>query len=291
MKKYSLVVLLLITSKFLVAQTIPNSGFENWTNYGQFSALNGWISNPSITKSSNAYTGNNCVKLETVVFGGFGGGGGGVDTIPGNMNTGRQGQGPGTGKSGYALTLRPDSLIGYADYTPFLSDSFVVQVQITKWNSSTRKRDILGKSTYKGGSTGGAYKRFSFKIEYTSPFTPDSANITVLSTDSDPAHPLMGSILYIDALSYFRFVSTTTGITFAAVQEENALFPNPATSTIQLCNFEKGELIITNQLGQTVKSIVVNSEKVEIIDVSDLNEGIYYLITGKGAVQKLLIQK
>lgn len=56
------------------------------------------------------------------------------------------------------------------------------------------------------------------------------------------------------------------------------IFPNPTKNeiNIELQNDIKGKLVITNQLGQFVKELKINDNKL-IVDVEELSPGIYYL--------------
>lgn len=76
------------------------------------------------------------------------------------------------------------------------------------------------------------------------------------------------------------------------------VYPNPATSNTiyvktEVANFDKFQLNIINGLGQVMKTINLTSNN-ELIDISDLNNGLYLLIIKAENIkgkQKLLIQR
>jgi len=73
---------------------------------------------------------------------------------------------------------------------------------------------------------------------------------------------------------------TTTGIVLKPNNEDIQIFPNPTASTITLKGLSAdGNIIIMNALGQTIFSTTVNQKDIEkIIDLSDLKNGMYYIL-------------
>jgi hypothetical protein len=68
--------------------------------------------------------------------------------------------------------------------------------------------------------------------------------------------------------------STTTGLNENAMNTNSFIYPNPSTDRINLNTAEVLDIRIYNYTGQIVKAIPNNSGQ---IDVSDLNNGIYFL--------------
>ena len=68
--------------------------------------------------------------------------------------------------------------------------------------------------------------------------------------------------------------STTTGLNENAMNTNSFIYPNPSTEKINLNTAEVVDIRIYNYTGQVVKAIQNNSGQV---DVSDLNNGIYFL--------------
>ncbi|HQP03533.1 MAG TPA: T9SS type A sorting domain-containing protein, partial [Bacteroidales bacterium] len=67
------------------------------------------------------------------------------------------------------------------------------------------------------------------------------------------------------------------------------VYPNPASEFVTITNAENQTLVITDMLGKVVARINVSSS-LETIDISNLNQGTYFMnINGK--VSKLNIVK
>ncbi|HEX7412433.1 MAG TPA: choice-of-anchor tandem repeat GloVer-containing protein [Bacteroidia bacterium] len=96
------------------------------------------------------------------------------------------------------------------------------------------------------------------------------------------------SMVYINVLS-----SHTTGITKMASSNEVSIYPNPASSSLQVTlsgNIQNTTLQITDMLGNTVKqSILYNPTS--IINIADLAEGIYNISisSNEGVVNKRVV--
>lgn len=105
------------------------------------------------------------------------------------------------------------------------------------------------------------------------------------STDSILNFSILNSTK-IDANGAFSSLSggtaNVTVSSFAGINEINNkqskinCFPNPANETLYIRTKEKVNLILINCLGEIVKTINANST-LTIVDVSDLNSGVYYL--------------
>ncbi|HEX7415060.1 MAG TPA: T9SS type A sorting domain-containing protein, partial [Bacteroidia bacterium] len=86
---------------------------------------------------------------------------------------------------------------------------------------------------------------------------------------------------------------TVTGIEQYANSNEVSLYPNPASSSLQVTfsgNIQNTTLQITDMLGNTVKQVNIKTEKTSI-DVSYLAEGIYNISisSNEGVVNKRLV--
>ncbi|MGV7107362.1 T9SS type A sorting domain-containing protein, partial [Flavobacterium sp. U410] len=70
-----------------------------------------------------------------------------------------------------------------------------------------------------------------------------------------------------------------------------SIYPNPAKQTLFIKTMEDKELVIVNQLGQTVKKLNVLSSIENAIDISNLSQGIYLIldINNSSKSQKLII--
>jgi hypothetical protein len=81
-----------------------------------------------------------------------------------------------------------------------------------------------------------------------------------------------GSLCYIDNIGFVPGVSVPTksrqGIT---------LYPNPAADRITLQYPDMESVTISNVLGQSVRNVVFYHSDLEVIDVSDLDPGLYFV--------------
>ncbi len=223
MKKFSF--LALLSSLFanqLLSQSIPNNSFETWTIQNQTEVATSWVKAPSVTKSTDAYSGEFVAK---VVAGDFTNPQSGQTfPIPGRLVTGVSTQGMGqTAIEGFAFSMRPDSLVGWYKYLPVQTDQCVFNVTFTKWNTTSQSRDVIGQGQFVDNSEPN-YNRFSFPINYQSNTIPDTCVIEFLSSDVQSG--IQGSELFIDAID---FVFDNVGINENIQMKSYTLYPNPIT--------------------------------------------------------------
>lgn len=228
MKNIFITILLLGLTTKLFSQSIPNSGFEKWSKKGPMETADNWSGSPGVTKTTSSYKDSFAMQLKAGIFTNP------VtqkqDTILGIAYTGKQGMGPGTGTKGFAFTTRPDSLTGWYSYVPSGTDTALIKVSFTKWNTSTNKHDLIGETVFFAGSSTN-YKRFSFDLKYKNSSTPDTATIELMSSTTMPGHLNLGSVFTVDQLS---FVSPTgTGInTVNSALTKLELLPNPSENFV-----------------------------------------------------------
>ena len=274
------------------AQNIPNAGFESWSVVGPFESANGWGGPPSVSKSTDMHSGAFAIKLVTDTFtnpqlqt---------LDTLPGICYTGTQGMGPGNpGVKGYAFTDRPDSIIGLFKYAPNLNDSFIIKVDISRWDITNNVRENIG-SAILSGAAANNYTRFSLPISYNSNAIPDSAVIELSNTNLiPPAAAILGSVLLVDDLA---FVTNATSGIKSNNQSEINLYPNPANEKLYFSNASSiiANVAIYNALGELVMS-VQNQNLMNGIAIETLNAGIYYCKiieaqTGQTSVKKIVVE-
>lgn len=202
--KYSLLFVLLLGVFILTAQTVPNGGFETWTQTGNYAEPTPWNSPNPTTASLSLYTvtressvvqsGAYAAKLQTKSFLGL--------QIPGLLTLGTFNINlvtmEATITGGTPFTWRPDSLTGYIQYEPKFSDECFIGVLLLKQNGSSW--DTLGTGSFTTTATLLSWTRFIIPIDYTSTETPTHLNIIILSSDRDNPQP--NSTLYIDNLSF-----------------------------------------------------------------------------------------
>lgn len=267
MKKQLLFISFQLTTLVTIGQTVPNGGFETWSAQGQLEVPDGWIGSPAITKSTDANSGSFAAQVEAGDF--TNPQNGQTVSVPGRLVTGVPGGGMGApGIEGFASTSTPDSLTGWFRYIPNGSDSCIFRVTISKWNAINGTRDVLGEGMY--SSFGSAnYMRFSAPINYASADIPDTCTIELMS--SNPQSGIQGSILWVDDVELIESLgiadSEQLGISF---------YPNPTTDFLHIeTEFSSFDVNIMDVFGRMWTNIEINSDK---IDVSQLENGIYYLV-------------
>lgn len=211
--KYILLVIftLLVTRTF--SQEIPDGDFETWTSITQGNAnyeepAGDWwgslnnlrlLGGPvTLTKTTEAYTGNYAVMLETIAWGND-------LVIPGILTAGYfDATAPITQNliQGRAYTKRPVSFDGYYKYLPQTGDTCGIYANLTKYNETTGKTDTIAEASFAIDETISEYSKFSITFEYRNEETPDTLNIVFTSSLSGQnLSGQVGSKLYIDNIS------------------------------------------------------------------------------------------
>jgi PKD repeat protein len=218
MKRRLLCLSLSCLCTYSFAQTqLPNTNMEDWTvaDNGRDS-LKGWSSsniiviNPVISlrkESTTVFQGSNAAKVTTAPFGfvqystigvlvngaatfSYGGGGGGA-----NVEF--------DGGGGTPIAFKPTSLKGYYKYeTQTASDNGLARVLLTKYNTTSNKRDTVSMATFNFVPQAN-YTAFTIPLPDQMPGTiPDT--ITTIFYSSNPATvPPMGAFsdLFLDSLT------------------------------------------------------------------------------------------
>ncbi len=105
-----------------------------------------------------------------------------------------------------------------------------------------------------------------------------------------PAAREAGSLCYIDNIAF-------EDLSYVSIERVNntfiSIFPNPATEMIQVQYPGMKSITISNIVGQTVRSVVSESNYIEKVPVSDLKAGVYFvtLDTEDGLVSSKFVKK
>ena len=273
--------------------TVPNAGFENWTNYGNYEDPDGWgtlnqstsLSLPpvlTVTKAtgSDAHSGSYAIRLETKTVV--------TETVPGTAITGTYN--PLTLKidGGFGFNSMPTSLTGWYKYIPFILDAGSVEIVLTKWNPTTKIRQPVGSGIFTVINAVNTYTQFTIDVIYVSPDTPDTAIITLLSGSyTNPP----GSVLYVDDMSFnYPSIGTPENKTVNGF----IMYPNPASEEFFIFNSNDNtkisELTLYDYKGKKVlitklknNSNCVGGERSRTVGVSALSDGMYiYVIEDEG---------
>ncbi len=254
---------------YLSAQTVPNSGFESWTNV---TTISSWKSNNNsvnyIRQSTDKRSGNYAAQIVSSAadMSGSAGNISGILTL-GNVNLTTQ-----SVSGGIPISSKPTEFHGYYKYTAGNgAERMTVTVTMTKWTGSIRL--TLANQTFLSvaGQNVSTYTLFSIPLTY-SPTTiiPDTFNITFRSSQATSA--VLGTILLIDDLAFTTATEVAEDNTFMP-----SMWPNPANENVFInLDGEEYDITVINMIGQTVLSSKTNST-VTSIETNSLPIGIYYV--------------
>lgn len=261
---------ILLTINTIIAQSIPNPGFETWTSQQQMEVATGWVKASTVSKSTDAHSGQFAAEI---IAGDFTNPQSGQTiSIPGRLVTGTASTGMGqTAIEGFSFSQRPDSLTGWFKYSYTQPDACVFNVTLTKWNPTTQMRDTIGEGQSIENEAL-VYRRFSFPVSYISNEIPDTCIVEFLSSDIQSG--IQGSILFIDDI---EFVFNNVGVNEYETIESISVYPHPVS--------ENGIFKIQN--GTDIKTVeLLNSNGIllsknifdgESCTVEEFPAGIYFL--------------
>ena len=273
--KTKLLFTLLVAFGGIMKAQVPNGDFANWTALTNYDMPADWDNLNPMTASQNVFTclkgltkstGNVYLKLVSDSVPGMG-------VAPGIAVCGKLDPMTLKPKSGFSYTQRPTALTGQWQFMAQGTDPGFVAVYFSKWNNSTKKREIIGSGvdTLKGMEM--AWAPFSVPITFSSQALPDSCIIFLSS--SGPT-PLQYSYLFVDDLKF----ETTSGITENQTAANNfSYFPNPAHDILKLDlhslkNVQSIQIVdIQGQVLYSSNAISMSNE----IDVSKLTPGMYFI--------------
>jgi hypothetical protein len=286
--RFHFILLFIIVTQSLSAQTIVNGGFESW--YTPASAFyqnpDDWVTSNDVvgafglvnvtSVTSPIQSGLHAAKLESIDILG-------LSTAPGfvgivTVDPLDQSQTP-----GQLFTTRPDSITGYYQYSPVDNDKFLVSGVLTKWNGSYR--DTIGIAQFTSGESVSVYKRFSLPFRYLNAGTPDSLTL-VISSSEVLNNAIVGSIAYIDNINFVYTNPANDSITDIPV----ITYPNPCKDRFWIKGLPLNvEITLSDVSGKLILKQIINSANQQI-NVSHLQNGIYF-INGKGISKKILVAR
>ena len=294
----------ILMSAFSIAQITTNLGLDSWVSVsGYEEPANGWstlnalsdlapLAPVTVTKTTDKYSGTYAAKLETKKIPL-------VNTLIGGLlatgffdNNASPGQNL---KLGRPYTSSPKYFRGYYKYTSVSSDSADFFCAVTKWNSSSNRRDTLGVASYREYSTVPSYTQFSFKMNYTDSIsTPDT--IIMLFSSSGGAQNFqgqVGSTLYVDEIN----LANTSGVNELFSNEVSInVYPNPTVNSLSIDVLDYIQDLSYNIYNTEGKLVLSDKlKKNNLIDVASLNKGKYFLSVfdrqGLVASEKFIIAK
>ncbi len=276
---------------------IPNPGFEDWTDMGGYNNPDGWSTLNSMTDAMSIYTctkgtpgspGAAYLKLtsKTVT---------GVGVVPGVAVCGTLNLTTFQPEGGFPFTQRPDSYDGKWQHMIFGNSQGSIVVTLTKWNSTTLQRDVIGVAQTTLTGMAMSWANFSIGFEYNSDEYPDTCSIYMNASGNSPTN---SDYLWVDNLSF-------QGEVAGGVQEQNeargfSIYPNPGKSDFNVA-FRSSQPELLQVKLVDMKGAMISSQQIQTVtgrnlfslDHLELSEGIYLvnIIGHQGMVtEKLIVQ-
>jgi hypothetical protein len=251
----------------LMAQSLPNAGFENWTPSGSpppfdWEDPTGWRSSNAVTefvsagcrKSTNKHNGTYAVELKAT----------NVQTKTTVLCNGQ----PPLDYANYTLdiirggtpiTSRPQNFMGYYKLLPdSASDDSVWAVVIMKrYNGGNIDTVGMGSMVFSAASN---YTLFSIPITYTDTVAPDSI-VTAFYYKSSISGGLPVGALYLDDM----IIGGAAGTDKSQVPVMAEIYPNPASTEVTIG--------LPGQVGETCTMKVWSTDGRYLMEVNYLNDG------------------
>lgn len=198
-----------------VTPPIPGGTFDNWNNMVYETPL-GWTSlSNGTSKSTDSYSGNFALKLETIDYGNG-------NVGPGAVTTGiNSGSGP---AGGLPYTLMTDTLTGYYKYAPSGPDSAAIGISLSSNGSG-----VGGGGYYLIPATVYTY----FEIPFSAFAIPDTLRIDIFSSKFPFLQTAAGSTLLVDDLR----LKSQGGVGIETVEAGSGhaiVYPNPARDILYI---------------------------------------------------------
>ena len=278
---------------------IPNSNFEIWEtieyekvdNFYSFNPFQAYFDlEPMATETSDAYAGNSAIRIENVETYDFDSDV--IDTIGFIFSNNFMSENP-----AFGLDATPEWISGWYKYEPIENDSATIFLSFTKYNSTTEESEIVAEYGFLLGESS-SYIPFTFPLSFNE--IPDSVSIGIASgnVESINDHVPLGSVLYLDELS-FDFLE---GIKMPIFSDALEVYPNPASEHVFIKTDEKVSMPKSIQLTDAMGRVIQfsNIENLEYgdnllrIDMSNYSPGMYYyrietedsLYAGKVMIQR-----
>lgn len=283
------VFLTLAFANSILAQQVPNGGFENWSSPNGYNIPQSWSTLNDATSEIDIFTctqgnpgnpGSFYMKLTSRNVVGFG-------VIPGRAVCGTINVTTFQPEAGFPYTSRPTALTGVWQYMSMAgSDIGYISVSLTKWDNMNNERIDIGQGLVNLTGMEMSCDDFSIPINYSSDLTPDSCMIVLSASGGIPAN---NSFLYVDDLAF----ELPVGIHEKLGENIFNSYPNPFQDRI-IIDLPQGsmieEMIIYNQQGKVVYQCANTS--INTHDLEELAIGMYLIqIKSEGIISRQKIMK
>ena len=277
-KQFILNVLAVMTSTAIYAQSIPNAGFENWTNQGTYVTPDNWSCLNSLTFPMGVFTcakgtpgspGTAYLKLTSKSVSGMG-------VVPGIAVSGLINTTTMQPQSGFAFNQQPASLTGKWQHMIFGSSQGSVDVQLTRWDMGMQMRMPVASAHLVLSGMAMSWTNFTIPLVYSDFSAPDSCIITFAASGANPTD---GDYLYIDNLA---FVGNVTALANLKQQNSVRIFPNPVINKINIAgnhaDTQKMDVVVLDLAGNILSAqSSLDNSAINQVDVENLPKGFYVL--------------
>jgi hypothetical protein len=270
----------------LLAQVVPNGGFETWTNGNP----DNWFVNnaptyyTTVTKSSTAHTGSSSVKGTIVSW---------VGGLMGPLIE------AGTTSEGFAVSQRYKTVSGYYQFNPLQGDKIGLDFSLYKAGSPV----AIGAAEITASTS--SWTQFNVDFSYQTGDTPDICKLifTILG-------PTSSADYHQD--SYFLLDDIDLSGTATSVNDKNIIpakfsleqnYPNPFNPSTKIqYNLPQNSFVnltVYNAIGKEMTSLVngvipAGSHEV-VFNASGLNSGVYFYTLKAGnnffQTRKMILMK
>jgi hypothetical protein len=259
-----------------VAQ-IPNNGFENWTNMGNYMEPEGYLTPNSmtpgpgypVTRSTDhfpASVGSYSMRIESntslLPDGGYG--------VVLQNSSGVMNDGPG---KGFPITGHPTSLTGYYKFDSQNGDTLGIGIRLYLGGIPVASGEFISDVSQSNWT--------SFSIPISSYINADSAGFifsTYYAAGPPPEYmPHGNSVLYLDNINFDNLI--TAGVN-ELTQEELSVQPNPANTELSVSipeSMNVSEVKLFDILNREVASQEVSAAAPLSFDVSHCPNGMYFI--------------
>ncbi len=188
----------------------------------------------------------------------------------------------------FTWNTKPSRFDGYYMSFPKAGDSSAAIILLSKWNTTTKKRDTIAYNRLVFHGTVSTYTHFNEEITYRDNITmPDSITVLLLSCAGYNATFMMGSVGQVGSQAYFDDVTITdvAGTAYLLMPETSVkLSPVPVSDilTVTLSSeMKEGMMEIYTTQGKTVSLAPLKNLK-NSVPVASLTNGVYYYKVTEG---------
>jgi hypothetical protein len=301
MKRIYTLVILLSVCGVALAQ-IPNPSFELWDTFATYKSPKNWGNLDSLTAclptpvftcaiDSPGISSSYYMKLTSRYTP--------AGVVPGVAVSGKIDYTARTPKSGFPFTSRPQSLTGKWQYMAWPGDQGFISVFLSKWNTTTNKRDTIGYVYEPLNDMVMIWFPFTINLKYYSGANPDSAMIVLSSSGPTPVDY---SYLWVDSLEFAGSVPVGTITLGSAMTSEHSsplsIYPNPASANTCISYYSNSisnaQITISDITGKKIGEMHVTAftgENKFSVNTSGFTPGCYSvtLTTEQGIIEKKLI--